>query len=819
MTLPTGTVTFLFTDVEASTRLLHELGDEAYERALREHRSAVRGVVAAHGGVEVDTQGDAFFIAFERARDALAAAAELTASLGARVRVRVGVHTGEPLVSDGGYVGLDVHRAARIAAIGHGGQVLVSQTTRDLVPDADLRDLGRHRLKDLTAHERIFQLGAGDFPPLKSLNRTNLPVTAGPLIGRAYELAKLAQLLRGDARLVTLTGPGGSGKTRLGLQVAAELVENHADGVFFVGLAALTDSGTVSSAIATSLGLPTDTDVLKQLAAKRALIVLDNAEHLDVAELVAELLATAPDVRVLVTSRSPLHLSAEREFTVEPLAIAGAVELFVARAAAVGEQVDASEAVEAICGRLDCLPLAVELAAVRTKLLSPEALSERLEHALPILTGGPRDAPERQRTLRATIEWSYSLLDTDAKTLFRRLSVFHGTLSVAAAAAVAQAGLDDLATLVDQSLLKHVRDDRFLLLETLREFAGEQLSDTEAEQAAEAHTAYFLSVVDHEAPRLEGPELLAARANLLEDVPNLRAMLDRLAKNGDVPRLTSAVNGLWRFWLTAGMLRDGERYALLGLELGSALAGRDRIHLLRNAFWAHAQLGHWELARLAANERLRLARAVDDGNELIGALQSSVFAFTMVEDFETARELGSEQVALARRLADPAQLAMALGTLGATEQQAGNNADAERLLAEEVAIRRSLGDPIRTATALHGLGMVRAYWDKPEEAKPCFQESMPILLGSDPVAFAWGLAGMALIAWSRGNRLTAARLLSRAESSHREIGYTHTEKAMAAHYGKTQPIRDTLADPAVEAAWREGETMGPEAALEEALTL
>jgi predicted ATPase/class 3 adenylate cyclase len=817
MGLPPGTVTFLFTDVEGSTRLLHELGDTAYERALRDHRSTIRAAFEAHGGVEVDTQGDAFFVAFERARDALAAAAALTAALdGGPIRVRVGIHTGEPLVSDGGYVGLDVHRAARIAAVGHGGQVLVSQTTRDLVPDVDLHDLGLHRLKDLASQERIFQLGVGEFPALKSLNRTNLPVAAGPLVGRDRELEQLTQLIRGGARLVTLTGPGGSGKTRLGLQVAAELVEEHADGVFFVGLAALTDSRAVPSAVATSLGLPTDTDVLQQLAARRALIVLDNAEHLDVAELVAELLIVSPDVHVLVTSRSPLHLSAEREFVVEPLATDGAVELFVARAAAVGERIEPDGTVAAICARLDCLPLAVELAAVRTKLLSPEALLGRLEHALPILTGGPRDAPERQRTLRATVEWSYNLLDTDARVLFRRLSVFRGTFAADAAAAVARAELDDLATLVDQSLLKHVGGDRFLLLETLREFAIEQLSDAEAEEAAEAHTAYFLSVIELEAPRLESPELSAARARLLEDVANLRATLDRL--HDDV-RLADAVNGLWRFWNAAGLLRDGERYATLGLEIGAELPDGVRIDLLRNAFWSRATRGHWEEARPIAAERLRLARALGEPAHVIAALMSSAVAFDSSGDFEAARAHGSEAVAVARELGEPARIAIAVGNLAAAEQRGGDDAAAERLLSEEIEIRRGLGDPNLTAAALGNLGILHAYADRPDAARPCLREALPTLFESNPMGFGWALAAMALVAWSHGDGVTAARLLARSESFHREIGYSHTDKAMAEHYVKTQPLRDARSDPAVDEAWHEGEAMPLEAALAEALTV
>ncbi|MGZ4380346.1 MAG: adenylate/guanylate cyclase domain-containing protein [Gaiellaceae bacterium] len=360
--LPTGTVTFLFTDIEGSTRLLAELGD-GYEEVLAEHRRLLRETFAAHGGVEVDTQGDAFFVAFPSAREAVAAAGEARAALSAGpVRVRMGVHTGEALATDEGYVGVDVHRAARIAAAGHGGQVLVSQSTRDLV-DADLRDLGRHRLKDLTRAERIYQLGDGEFPPLRSLSWTNLPVASGPLIGRGDELARIRQLVVGDGvRLLTLTGAGGSGKTRLALQAAAELVDDFPDGVFFVALAPLLDAAAVPGAVAQAMGLSPDEDLMGRLGSARILLVLDNAEHLDgIERAVSELFLG--EVVALVTSRAPLHLSAEYELPIEPLAAEDAAALFVVRAAATGRIVIPDETVVSVCRRLDNLPLAVELAS------------------------------------------------------------------------------------------------------------------------------------------------------------------------------------------------------------------------------------------------------------------------------------------------------------------------------------------------------------------------------------------------------------------------------------------------------------------------
>src|SRR5439155_5467372 len=330
--LPAGTVTFLFTDIEGSTRLLQELGED-YAGVLAEHRNTLRDAFARHGGVEVDTQGDAFFVAFGRARDAFAAAVEARDALDrGPVRVRMGLHTGEPLLTEQGYVGIDVHRAARIAAAGHGRQILVSQSTRDLVGPDGLRDLGRHRLKDRTAAERVYQVGDGEFPPLKSLNRTNLPIASTALIGRERELAELRDLFAGGARLVTITGAGGSGKTRLALQVAAELADAYPDGVFFVALAPIPDAGLVRSAVAQS----TEVRQIEELSQAASLLLLDNFEHLlPAADNLASLLAVAPDVKLLVTSRVRLNLSEEREFPLEPLPQEDAVTFFLDRARAV----------------------------------------------------------------------------------------------------------------------------------------------------------------------------------------------------------------------------------------------------------------------------------------------------------------------------------------------------------------------------------------------------------------------------------------------------------------------------------------------------
>jgi adenylate/guanylate cyclase family protein/AAA ATPase-like protein len=427
--LPSGTITFLFTDIEGSTRLLDELGD-AYADALAEHRRVLREVFARHGGVEVDTQGDAFFVAFARVKDALAAAAQGRQALdGGPVRVRMGLHTGEPVVTEEGYVGIDVHRAARIAAAGHGDQILLSQTTRDFAGNLDLRDLGEHRLKDLAAPERLYQLGDRDFPPLKTLYQTNLPIPATPFLGRERELQELQALIsRPDVRLLTMSGPGGTGKTRLALQAAAEVAERFPDGLYWVPLASLRDASLVLDVAARALGAADG--LVERIADKSLLLLFDNFEHLiEAAPELSNVLAACPNAQVIVTSRELLRLPGEQAYPVPPLEPEDGEELFVARARAAKPDFRTDELVKDICARLENLPLALELAAARVRVLSPDELIRRLSKRLDLLKGG-RGVDARQQTLRATIEWSHDLLDGDEQWLFARLAVFRGGCTI-----------------------------------------------------------------------------------------------------------------------------------------------------------------------------------------------------------------------------------------------------------------------------------------------------------------------------------------------------------------------------------------------------
>src|SRR3954463_16280357 len=445
--LPSATVTFVFTDVEGSTRLLHELGAERYAEALGEHRRVLRASFAAEGGVEVDTQGDAFFYAFADARAAAAAASAANTALEpGPIRIRMGLHTGEALLTGEGYVGEDVHLGARIAAAGHGGQVLVSAATRTLL-DGGVTDLGEHRLKDFAEPVAIFQLGETRFPPLKTISNTNLPRPASSFVGRERETAEVAELVR-RGRLVTLSGPGGSGKTRLSIEAASELVGELKAGVFWVSLAAVRDQSIVLETIGQTLGAKDA--LVDHIGERELLLLLDNLEQVvEVAPELASLVEVCPTPPRLVPSRELLRVRGEVGYPVPPLAEPEAVELFYQRS-----RLEPDETIAELCRRLDDLPLAVELAAARTSVLTPAQILERLAQRLDLLKGG-RDADPRQQTLRAAIEWSHDLLTDDEQRLFARLAVFRGGWTLEAAEDVADADLDTLQSLSDKSLVRH----------------------------------------------------------------------------------------------------------------------------------------------------------------------------------------------------------------------------------------------------------------------------------------------------------------------------------------------------------------------------
>jgi predicted ATPase/class 3 adenylate cyclase len=714
--LPTGTVTFLFTDIEGSTRLLDEVGAEGYAEALAEHRRIVRAACTRHGGVEVDTQGDAFFVAFQTAPAALGAAEEAQRALAAGpIRVRIGIHTGTPHVAEEGYVGADVHRAARIAAVAYGGQVVVSSATAELVDLSVLRDLGAHRLKDLTRPQQLHQLlGEGlpvDFPPLQTLERrpTNLPVQRTPLIGRERELHEARGLLA-QTRLLTLTGPGGSGKTRLAVQLAAEVVDEYDDGVFFVDLANIVDPELVVPTVAQVLGIKEGAGralgdvVAEYLGRRRLLLLLDNLEHVvGAGPDVNRLIAAAPESKVLATSRAALRLSGEQEYPVPPLPRDAAVELFAERARAVRPDfaLDGDRGVVAgICARLDDLPLAIELAAARVKLLPPSKLLERLEQRLPVLTGGARDAPARHRTLRAAIDWSFELLGDEDQALFVRLSVFAGGFSLEAAEAVCDASLDGLASLVEKSLLAQGEspegEPRFSMLETLVEYARERLEERgEAEAVADAHADYMLSLAQEAGNR--APDGNPDETRFLHcELDNLRRAREWLVASGDVEReLRLATAAFWGLWTRAN-LRELHGWLASALERGTGIDPWLRAEALGAAALAAANTSERERAREHAREGLALARERQDKRQIEWALR--VLSFDE-PDLHERRRLLQECDRLLRELGNDVGRGWVTFLLGSTLAEEGSFEHARETLEQAAEVFNGLGRRWEAANA------------------------------------------------------------------------------------------------------------------------
>jgi predicted ATPase/class 3 adenylate cyclase len=707
--LPSGTVTFLFSDVEGSTRLLTRLRGR-YAEVLAEHQRLLRAAFDEHDGREVHTEGDAFFVAFARASDAIAAAVSAQRSLASRrwpegvdVRVRIGVHTGEAEVRQDDYVGLDVHRAARICAAGHGGQVLISSSTRELVADelpgdVALRDLGEHRLKDLDRPEHLFQLVVGDlpadFPPLASLSpgsagANGLPPAPNRTIGRADDVRAIVDRLRVDGvRLLTLTGPGGTGKTRLALEAARALQADFADGAYFVALDPLRRAEDVPSAVVQSLGVrplsgeTPEQGALRFLSPKRLLLVLDNVEHLPAAaRFLSELLAACPSLTVLATSREPLALAGEERYPVAPLGLpvddadldalrrVPAIELFAERARAhdPGFRVTRSNALALveICRRLDGLPLAIELAAARCTVLAPAEIAQRLDAALAALGRGPRDAPARQRTLRATIDWSFDLLADAERDAFTACAVFTGGCTVRAGEDVTEASLDTLDSLVMQSLLVR-RGDRLMMLETMRQYAGERLQERTAAAAVHRrHALHYLELAERAEAGLIGADRGRWLALLDAEDDNLRAALRWALDRGEPElalRLAAVVVVDW-FWRGKGLAGEG----LSGVDAALRLAGPKAPAPQRaKALLARALLSgvaeDFDQSQRAAHDAHRLYAALDDARGSASSLIALARIELNVDRVKAAASHASTALELARAAHDDFLIAEALGT-------------------------------------------------------------------------------------------------------------------------------------------------------------
>jgi predicted ATPase/class 3 adenylate cyclase len=780
--LPRGTVTFLFTDVEGSTKLLHELGAAEYAQVLAEHRRIVREASSAEDGVEVDTQGDAFFVAFPTAPGALRAAVSIERGLApGPIRVRMGLHTGTPHVAAEGYVGEDVHRAARIAACGHGGQVLVSASTTALVGTDGLLDLGEHRLKDLSAPERVYQLGDGEFPPLKSLYRTNLPVPATPFFGREQELSEVAELLeREDVRLLTLTGPGGTGKTRLALQAAAAASSSFPDGVYWVPLAPLRDPQLVLETAAQAVGA--SDGLAEHIADRSLLLLLDNFEQVvGAAGDVAGLLGACPGLRLLVTSRERLRVRGEQTWPVPPLAEDDGTELFTARARAVDPSFGDGPAVAELCARLDGLPLAIELAAARTAVFSTGQLLDRIAQRLDLLKGG-RDADPRQQTLRATIAWSYDLLTEDEQRLFRRLGVFAGGSTYAAAEEVASADPDTLQSLLDKSLLRkreEAGEPRYWMLETIREFAAEQLdADGDSDGLGDRHAAYFLALAEEAEPFLRtvalrgvvhGPSKWLDR--LEADHDNLRAALDRFQEAGETQRALRLAGALAEFWFHRDHFAEG------GRRLEEVLAADEsptpaRATALIGAADLASTLGDDAASLQRAEQALELHRALGDRRGIADSLWRVGAAQIAVGDWVQARDALAESLLLFTELGDESQLG-ALRTIAWAHAKEDDWEEA-RPLYEEVARRaKELGNVLYEAIAIRSLALVAVEQGRVDDALSLLEEHFSIFESGDDTGMTMEhLCQFALVLAAGGEPATAVSLIAACQAAGEEVGLT-----------------------------------------------
>jgi predicted ATPase/class 3 adenylate cyclase len=748
--LPTGTVTFLFTDIEGSTALLQALG-RRYDEVLSAHNRLMRESFTRFGGREIGTEGDSFFVVFAGARDAVNAAVTAQRSLagygfpdGVSMRVRMGIHTGEGHVVGDTYRGLDVHRAARIAAAAHGGQVLLSETTRALVQvrgaDAfEFADLGEHRLKDLQRPEHLFQLVAEglvrSFPPPRGLHgqSSNLPVPASSFVGRESELRELRQCLRHN-RLVTLTGPGGTGKTRLALRAGSEMTEQFTDGVRIVWLASVTDPELVPSAVAQAVGLSRQgvtslaETVERYLKDRRMLLVLDNFEQVvGAAPFVARLLAGTSRLKILVTSRAALRISAEQELPVPPLALPAqygredlkeleqteSIALFVQRARSVRPdfRLTASNAaaIREICRRLDGLPLALELAAARMRTLEPQDVARRLNHSLDLLTGGPRDLPVRQQTLRSAVAWSYELLDAEQQNLFRQIGVFAGGFTLEAVETVCcNNALDVLEILVEHSLVKtsvELDGTRYRLLQPVREFALERLeAGGGASEVRRRHAEYFLGLVERAEKRMQGPEQLEWLDRLEAENDNLRAALSWAVSEGRDDIAVRIAWGMWMFWWLHGYHQEGRRWMDSMLKMD--LPDRSRTIALTVAGNLAVVAGDHTSAQAYLPWAVGLARKVEDKVRLAVALHVLGLSLLNSLDLEASVECLTEALPMFTASGNQMMVSGIRTHLGTAALMQGDldRADSETL--EGLAVARRSGDPVSTYFALYNLGQV-----------------------------------------------------------------------------------------------------------------
>jgi len=871
-TLPTGTVTYLFTDIEGSTRLVQQLGTQAWSAILERHREIIRRALAAHGGVEVQTEGDSFFAVFPLATGAIAAAVQAQAELAAepwppdaQVRVRMGLHTGAAeLDADGAYVGSDVHRAARIGGAGHGGQVLLSDATRavaagDLPAGVVVRDLGEHRLKDLDRPVALHQLVVdglpAEFPPLRTTGATptNLPPQLTTFLGREREIAAIVEQLD-QARLLTLTGPGGTGKTRLALQVAARVMDRFPDGVWFVALGVISEPDLVAPTIARELGLPDRGGrepvrrLIEHLRGHNVLVVLDNFEQvIDAAPVVAELLAGCSLLVILVTSRSALHVYGEQEFPVPPLAIPDpehlpdlttlsqyeAVALFIERARAVRPDFsvtnDNAPAVAEICYRLDGLPLAIELAAARTRILTPKAMLARFSDRLTLLSAGARDLPARQQTLRGAIGWSYDLLDEADRALFARFSVFVGGAELAALEAVCGPSHDGgdvlgtLESLVDKSLVRQSEGEsgepRFTMLYVIREFAAERLAgDPDADEVRQRHAAWFLQLVTDSAPALMGADKRTTLDRLEREHDNIRAAISWATEAGRAEMALRLTAGAWRFWQMRGYLAEGRERVERALALPGAI---DDVEGYLEALEAAGGLAYWQgdgdAAQRWYHESLELARR--RGLPLVeaNALYNLTFAIQYASEGDLssraleARAFADEALRVYREIGDRGGEARTLWATSNTFWGARDPRRAAEVAREALVIFREVDDQFMIGWCQYTLALYALQERELDDARQALAEALGIFAKAGDVSgYVLVIDSVASLAYWSGDRQSAARLSGAVAELERRTG-TGLNPANREFMGwDPESLR---LDPATADAWEGGRQSTPAEAV------
>jgi predicted ATPase/class 3 adenylate cyclase len=793
--LPDGTVTFLFTDIQGSTRLLHELGAERYADALAEHRHVLRDAYERHGGVEVDTQGDALFVAFPTAPGALSAAGQAQAALA--VPVRMGIHTGTPLLTGEGYVGGDVHRAARIAAAGHGGQVLVSASAAALVDAGRLRDLGEHRLKDLSMPERLFQLGDGEFPPLRTLYRTNLPIPATPFLGRAEELVQVQELLGREAvRLLTLSGAGGSGKTRLALQAAAAAADEYPQGVWWVPLTPLQDAGEVAPAAVRALG--GGGSLAELVGDRRMLLLLDNFEHLvGAATDIAALLAECPRVDVMVTSREWLRVRGEVTYDVPVLTRADARRLFLARTPSAPANLEGEDLVDQLCARLDDLPLAIELAAARMSLLTPGQLLDRLGGGTDLLRGG-RDSETRQRTLRATIEWSYDLLDGDERRLLAALSVFRGGWTLAAAERVCDADIDRLQSLVEKSLVRRWESGRFGMLETIREFAAERLPADDRDRLLAGlldHLTEVLEAANVGRHRSGEPQIEIAQA----ERPNIDTALAWALEHGEVTAGVTLLMRLELYWATNDPLGGRERVDRLLAAGGDDIPPEVLGSAVRLRGTTYDMTGQTDRSRQEFERAAEIFRSIGDEVETTHLMHRVAGAALHEGEVERAVSLASEALELDRLHGRRRDEAIARNTLSRAAFAQGDLEEGIRIGYEGAAVAESVGFIWWQGITLAEVGECLLVAGDIGRAAEALLAGIEVLARvDDRVNLPIILAAIAALAARQGNADRAGRLWGAVETAAEEEPRPTTTAALTEYAPYFEAVRGDVFDRACE---------------------